>query len=91
MLDVKILFSHTCPTCNMMLPLIEEIIADFSEKVCAEWIDADAHPDVYEMYQIEIVPTILFYKKGVEVARMAGMIGEEILRERIEKSTCISR
>lgn len=84
MLEMIIVFAHWCPTCNMMLPIVEELEADYAGKVKMTWIEADKHPEAIEMYEIQIVPTFILMREQKEVARMAGMIGENILRERIE-------
>ena len=89
MWKVIVIFLHGCPTCNMMLPLIEDVVAEYGLQT--EWVDADKMPEAFERYEVEVVPTMIFYKEEKEVARMTGMIGETILRERIEKNTCISR
>lgn len=83
MLKMIVVFAHWCPTCNMMLPIVEEIETDLSDKVTMTWIDVDEHPDVIEQYKIQIVPTFIIMREQMEVARMAGMIGENVLRKRI--------
>lgn len=84
MLEMIVIFAHWCPTCNMMMPLVEEIETDYADKVKMTWIDVDKHPEVIEEYKVQIVPTFILMKEQAEIARMAGMIGENILRKRIE-------
>ena len=84
MLKMIVIYAHWCPICNMMRPIAEEIEADYRERLSATWIDVDEHPDVIEEYEREIVPTFILYRKEKEVARMAGMISEDVLRERID-------
>ena len=85
MLEIIVIFAHWCPTCSMMMPIVEELEADYVDKVKIIWIEADKHPEAIEQYEIQIVPTFIFMREQKEVARMAGMIGENILRERIEQ------
>ena len=66
-----------------MLPIVEEIEKDFFDKVTMTWIDIDTYPDVIEQYNIQIVPTFIILREQIEVVRMAGMIGENVLRKRI--------
>lgn len=84
MLEMIVVFAHWCPICNMMLPIVEEIETEYLERVKVIWIEFDKHPEVVEQYKIEIVPTFIILRENIEVARMAGMIGENILRKRIE-------
>lgn len=84
MLKIMVIFARWCPICNMMLPLIEELEKDYVGKIELIWIDVDKNPDVYEMHEIEIVPTLILLREKAEIARMSGMIGERVLRKRIE-------
>lgn len=86
MLEMIIIFAHWCPICNMMLPVAEEIEADYKGQLKVTWIDAEEHPELLEAYEIQIVPTFILQRDGNEIARMAGMIGEDILRDRIHAS-----
>ena len=86
MLEMIIIFAHWCPICNMMLPVAEEIEADYKGQLKVTWIDAEEHPELLEAYKIQIVPTFILQRDGNEIARMAGMIGEDILRDRIHAS-----
>lgn len=84
MLEMIVVFAHWCPTCNMMLPIVEEIETDYVDKLRVIWIEIDKHPEAIEGYGIQIVPTFILMRKQKEVARMAGMIGEDVLRKRID-------
>ena len=84
MLEMIVVFAHWCPTCNMMLPIVEEIESDYVDKLRMIWIDVDKSPEVIEQYEIQIVPTFILMREQKEVARMAGMIGENVLRKRID-------
>lgn len=84
MLEMIVVFAHWCPTCNMMLPIVEEIESDYVDKLRMTWIDVDKSPEVIEQYEIQIVPTFILMREQKEVARMAGMIGENVLRKRID-------
>lgn len=84
MLEMIVVFGHWCPICNMMMPIVQELEVDYADKIQIIWIDVEQHPEVIEEYEIQIVPTFIFQKEEKEVVRMAGMIGEEVLKERIE-------
>ena len=73
-----VLFAHWCPKCNMMMPVVDEI-----EEVYKEQLEV-VRIDIAKDYSIQIVPTFVIMKQGNEVMRMAGIIGEEILKKRIE-------
>ena len=84
-IEMLTLYAHWCPVCNMMLPLVEEIEKDFKGDIQFRRLDVETDENVYKLYDIQIVPTFIFYRNNREVMRMAGMIGEKFFRERLEK------
>ena len=79
-----VLFAHWCPKCNMMMPVVDEIEEVYKEQLEVVRIDIEKETEIATDYSIQIVPTFVIMKQGNEVMRMAGIIGEEILKKRIE-------
>lgn len=79
-----VLFAHWCPKCNMMMPVVDEIEEVYKEQLEVVRIDIKKETEIAKDYSIQIVPTFVIMKQGNEVMRMAGIIGEEILKKRIE-------
>ena len=79
-----VLFAHWCPKCNMMMPVVDEIEEVYKEQLEVVRIDIGKETEIAKDYSIQIVPTFVIMKQGNEVMRMAGIIGEEILKKRIE-------
>ena len=79
-----VLFAHWCPKCNMMMPVGDEIEEVYKEQLEVVRIDIEKETEIAKDYSIQIVPTFVIMKQGNEVMRMAGIIGEEILKKRIE-------
>lgn len=80
-----VLFAHWCPICNMMMPIVEEIEAHYKEKIQVIRIDVECESGKMEEYEAEIVPTFIFVRDNLEIGRMAGLIGEKMMYDRIEK------
>jgi thioredoxin 1 len=78
-----VLFAHWCSKCNMMMPVVDEIEV-YKEQLEVVRIDIEKETEIAKDYSIQIVPTFVIMKQGNEVMRMAGIIGEEILKKRIE-------
>ena len=70
--------------CNMMMPVVDEIEEVYKEQLEVVRIDIEKETEIAKDYSIQIVPTFVIMKQGNEVMRMAGIIGEEILKKRIE-------
>ena len=79
-----VLFAHWCPKCNMMMPVVDEIEEVYKEQLEVVRIDIEKETEIAKDYSIQIVPTFVIMKQGNEVMRMAGIIGEEIPKKRIE-------
>ena len=79
-----VLFAHWCPKCNMMMPVVDEIEEVYKEQLEVVRIDIEKETEIAKDYSIQIVPTFVIMKQGNEVMRMAGIIGEVILKKRIE-------
>ena len=79
-----VLFVYWCPKCNMMMPVVDEIEEVYKEQLEVVRIDIEKETEIAKDYSIQIVPTFVIMKQGNEVMRMAGIIGEEILKKRIE-------
>ena len=78
-----VLFAHWCPKCNMMMPIVDEVENEFSEKLKVQRIDVEQEPEMMEIYEVQIVPTFVVLKGETEIGRMAGLIGEEMFKERL--------
>ena len=78
-----VLFAHWCPKCNMMMPLVDELEIYYGERLQIIRIDVEKEPEKMEEYGAELVPTFILFQDGQEVLRMAGLIGEKTVYERI--------
>lgn len=85
MLTLVVLYASWCPKCHMMLPIVDELELELEEKLRVVRVDIEKEPDKMIPYEVEIVPTFVLLKGSREVGKMAGMIGEETLRKRIEE------
>ena len=79
-----VLYAHWCPKCSMMMPIVDELEMHYVGKLQVTRIDVEKEPEQMEMYQAEIVPTFIVFRKDREVGRMSGMIGEKTLYRRID-------
>lgn len=59
------------------------IAADYAGRVKVVELDIDANPTVASMYNVLNVPTLILFKFGQEVERMAGGITAPEILERI--------
>ena len=84
-LTLLVLFATWCPKCHMMLPVVDDLEAEFAAAWNVVRIDIEKNPEMIERYDVQIVPTFVLIKDGEPVGRMAGMLGEETLRSRLKE------
>lgn len=79
-----VLFAHWCPKCSMMMPVVDEIEQTYKDRLKVVRVDIEKESELAKDYGIQVVPTFVIMKEDKEVMRMAGIIGEKILKERID-------
>ena len=65
-------WSPTCTPCTAIKPAIEDLKEEFDD---VKWIAVNTHADpngFAEKMKVSVVPTIVFFKNGVEVGRHSG-------------------
>lgn len=82
--ELVVIFAHWCPKCNLMMPVIDEIEAEYSDIFEVTRIEVtDEEEDLPEKYGIELVPTFIIKKEQEELGRMSGLISKEQMVQRI--------
>jgi thioredoxin 1 len=67
-----------CIPCKKMAPILEELKKDFAGRMEVEFIDVWKNPDAGKAYNVEMIPTQIFYDAGgKELFRHAGFFGKE--------------
>lgn len=65
-----------CGPCKMMIPVLEKIAEELSDKVKFVKLDVDHQSDLARELRITSIPCLIFYKDGTEKDRVVGYSGE---------------
>ena len=76
-----------CGPCKMMAPILKELKASMKEAVTIIKIDVDKNPRVAEAYQIQGVPTLILFQKGMIRWRQSGVVPAKQLEQVIHSNT----
>ncbi|MDP4120215.1 MAG: thioredoxin [Bacillota bacterium] len=61
-----------CGPCRMVAPTIEEIAEEFEDVTVAK-IDIDEYGSLAAEYDVQSIPTVVFFKNGEEIHREVGV------------------
>ena len=78
-------FFFFCGPCKMMLPIVEEISAEFEGKLTVAKVDVDSSQGTAAKFGIRNIPTILFFKGGKVVDKQVGAVPKAALVDKINK------
>ncbi|RUO60638.1 thioredoxin [Pseudidiomarina insulisalsae] len=73
-----------CEPCKQLMPVLEKLANEFSDRVTLAKIDCDAQQQLAAQFGIRSLPTVAFFKDGQPVDGFAGVEPESAIRARIE-------
>ena len=77
-------YAEWCGPCKQMAPSIDKLAIEFEGKIKIGKLDVDANPMKSEEFQIQSIPTLIFFKDGKMLGEpMPGFKSEEDLRKKI--------
>lgn len=76
-------FAPWCGPCKMMAPTIEKLANEYAGKVKIGAINVDENSEVSMKYQIQSIPTLIFFKKGEMVDKLVGFQSEDNLKAKL--------
>ena len=65
-------WAEWCAPCKIIAPVLEELDKDYGESLQIAKIDVDHNNETSLQYEVRSIPTLLFFKDGVNVGRMVG-------------------
>lgn len=78
-------YSDSCVPCKRMSPVLAEIEEEYGGKVKLVKININFDADLAEKYDVQSVPTLVYYKDGAEVSRQSGALKKSDIVSEIEK------
>jgi thioredoxin 1 len=61
-----------CPPCKMIAPILEEISAEYGDRLTVAKINGDENPDIVTRYGVMGFPTMNLFRDGEVVHRIVG-------------------
>ena len=70
-------FATWCGPCNMLGPVFADVAEANKDAAYFAKVDIDQAMEVAQEYGVNTVPTVIFFKDGVEVSREIGFMPKE--------------
>lgn len=80
-------FSTTCPPCRLLKTILDPLSQEMKDKIPFFSFNVEQDSDgLCDQFNIEVVPTLVILKNGVEVARNEGVLPKPKLVAWIEEN-----
>jgi thioredoxin 1 len=73
-----------CGPCRMISPTVEELSKEYSGKIKVLKLNTDENSDIASRYQVMGIPTIMFFKDGIKIDQIVGVVPKQLLKSKIE-------
>jgi len=79
------LWADWCGPCRMVAPIVRKLAEEYAGRLRVGKLDVEANPMTPAQYGVFSIPTLLLFKEGSEVDRLAGARPREQFVSMIER------
>ncbi len=77
-------FATWCGPCMAQGRILEKLDSEWNGAIKICKCDVDGDPDFAEMFAVETIPTLVFYKDGKNMGQYSGVLEKEGIRRMLE-------
>ena len=79
------LWAAWCAPCRVLGPIVDRLAEEYEGRVVFAKLDVDQNPIIAAEYNVQSIPSLLFFEKGKLVDRTVGLLPESIARTKVEQ------
>ncbi|SRR5579883_1415735 len=76
-------WAEWCGPCRMMSPSVKQLASEFKGRLLVVKVNVDDRPQIAAQYGIQSIPTLMVFKAGKPVWRIAGAMNYDQLRSQV--------
>ena len=69
-----------CGPCKMMAPVFSQVSSEMASRMRFAKVDTEQSQDIAARYNIRSIPTMILFKNGKEIDRVAGAMDQNALK-----------
>jgi thioredoxin len=78
-------YATWCEPCRMLSPMLDKLAGGYADKIKFVKINVDESPGLAQNFQVQAIPTLIFFKDGKVADRFTGLPDEADLKARLDK------
>lgn len=79
-------WAEWCGPCKMISPILDEIAAQYGDKLVVAKVNVDDNPETPQKYGVRGIPTLLLFKDGEVIATKVGALPKSQLTAFIDST-----
>jgi thioredoxin 2 len=76
-------FANWCPSCQAIIPVVEELARDWKGRVRVAKLNIDQNPLIAGRFNIMSVPTIIIFDNGQAMDRLTGAVPKLLIMQKM--------
>ena len=77
-------YAPWCGPCRELTPLLDKLAVGYTDKIKFVKINVDESPGLAQNFQVQAIPTLIFFKDGKVSDRLTGLPTEAELKSKLE-------
>jgi len=77
-------WAEWCAPCHVLSPILEDIARDQAGRIKVVKLNVDDSPEVSMKFRVQTIPTLMLFKDGEVMARIAGVRGKDAILKEIQ-------